>query len=530
MKKSIIISILATLFFIFFCTNATYAMDLWSNMQGKILTKEDDEYYLNEYYAMLEDDNTVGEFDYEGRYVSGKEDYAIHVQYTWLHNLTPLLEQIAQTDLDTICNDNDRVSISHTKNTIEILEPIILNTFLYGNNEVTKCNLSDRKVVLYNGSNAVKTHRSKEAFKKITNSDPEEYVGNKMYPAMRKLNAAYDKKFNIKASESSYSSDDGDKVCINDNYETKFRYTYNQIKAYREAYGDELNLDETSESNLIKRVWDIKTGLKVNIDKGNISLKKYEKVLTRKDLYVAETDSYSSKMCYDIEQIWLYEQLYYDKLKSNNYGWFGTERRDTLIAEWKSMDEEGKHTAFFNKYADYSTPGHVSFPEDEFNKDDLGTANNLDSIKKVEEDGKNYYNEHKNDLSSEDAQNYEEQKNKADDISGEYHHPTKVGDTSTGTTDEAMQNADNFIDSGSNDKINSASLQDLSNSIYNIALIAGIVIAVLVGAILGIKFMTGSVEEKADVKKLLIPYVVGCVVIFGAFGIWKLVVTILSGI
>ena len=42
--------------------------------------------------------------------------------------------------------------------------------------------------------------------------------------------------------------------------------------------------------------------------------------------------------------------------------------------------------------------------------------------------------------------------------------------------------------------------------------------------------MLGSVEEKADIKGLLIPYIVGCIIIFGAFAIWKLVVDILQGI
>ena len=42
--------------------------------------------------------------------------------------------------------------------------------------------------------------------------------------------------------------------------------------------------------------------------------------------------------------------------------------------------------------------------------------------------------------------------------------------------------------------------------------------------------MISSAEEKAEVKKMLIPYIVGCIVVFGGFGIWKLVVNILQGI
>lgn len=42
--------------------------------------------------------------------------------------------------------------------------------------------------------------------------------------------------------------------------------------------------------------------------------------------------------------------------------------------------------------------------------------------------------------------------------------------------------------------------------------------------------MTGSVEQKAKVKDSLVPYVAGCIVIFGAFGIWKMVLTILENV
>lgn len=42
--------------------------------------------------------------------------------------------------------------------------------------------------------------------------------------------------------------------------------------------------------------------------------------------------------------------------------------------------------------------------------------------------------------------------------------------------------------------------------------------------------MLAPVGERAEAKKMLVPYAVGCAVVFGAFGIWKLVVTILQSI
>ena len=96
-------------------------------------------------------------------------------------------------------------------------------------------------------------------------------------------------------------------------------------------------------------------------------------------------------------------------------------------------------------------------------------------------------------------------------------------------TDDFMQGADDFISHGStgDSPIETTELQGMSDMLYNTLLIVAIVIAVIVGLVIGIQFMTGSVAQKAKIKETLIPYVAGCIVIFGAFGIWKLVVNIL---
>lgn len=57
---------------------------------------------------------------------------------------------------------------------------------------------------------------------------------------------------------------------------------------------------------------------------------------------------------------------------------------------------------------------------------------------------------------------------------------------------------------------------------------AGAIIGVLIIVILGIKYMMGSLEEKADYKKSMVPFVVGAIVIFAAPQIAKLIFTILT--
>ena len=42
--------------------------------------------------------------------------------------------------------------------------------------------------------------------------------------------------------------------------------------------------------------------------------------------------------------------------------------------------------------------------------------------------------------------------------------------------------------------------------------------------------MIASAEDKAEIKEALVPYILGCVLIFGAFAIWKIVITILNNL
>lgn len=110
---------------------------------------------------------------------------------------------------------------------------------------------------------------------------------------------------------------------------------------------------------------------------------------------------------------------------------------------------------------------------------------------------------------------------------------TGINGKSDGKTDTSISDiftkADDFIEKGSNSEVLEID-KKMSDVIYNTLFILGTVIAVVVGIVIAIQFMVGSVEQRAKVKETLIAYVVGCVVIFGAFGIWKLVVNVLQGL
>lgn len=112
-----------------------------------------------------------------------------------------------------------------------------------------------------------------------------------------------------------------------------------------------------------------------------------------------------------------------------------------------------------------------------------------------------------------------------------YYRDSNVTTSTTDAgVDDVISDGDSFIGLGKEDRIDVSNLRTFSRNIYNILLTIGIAVAVISGSIIGIKYMLGSVEEKADIKSLLIPYIAGCVIIFGSFAIWKLVVTILQGV
>ena len=66
-------------------------------------------------------------------------------------------------------------------------------------------------------------------------------------------------------------------------------------------------------------------------------------------------------------------------------------------------------------------------------------------------------------------------------------------------------------------------LKITGNHVVSVIAEIGVVISVIVLAILGIKYMLGSVEERAEYKKTLMPYVIGAVLIFGASTIANIV-------
>ncbi len=74
----------------------------------------------------------------------------------------------------------------------------------------------------------------------------------------------------------------------------------------------------------------------------------------------------------------------------------------------------------------------------------------------------------------------------------------------------------------------SGDIQNLGNRIIGVLQAIGIVVSVVVVIVLGIKYMMGSVEEKAEYKKTMMPYLIGAALIFAASTISLMVMNFLT--
>jgi type IV secretory pathway VirB2 component (pilin) len=86
------------------------------------------------------------------------------------------------------------------------------------------------------------------------------------------------------------------------------------------------------------------------------------------------------------------------------------------------------------------------------------------------------------------------------------------------------------LDISPTDTSASSSVKTLGGKIMGVLQTAGIVVAVVILSVLGIKYMMGSASEKAEYKKTMIPYLIGAIFIFAAPTIANIVFQLAEGL
>lgn len=73
-------------------------------------------------------------------------------------------------------------------------------------------------------------------------------------------------------------------------------------------------------------------------------------------------------------------------------------------------------------------------------------------------------------------------------------------------------------------------INNIGNQIITILTVAGASISVVVLIVLGLKYMMGSAEEKAEYKKTMMPYIIGAALVFAASAIAGILYGFLSNV
>ena len=66
---------------------------------------------------------------------------------------------------------------------------------------------------------------------------------------------------------------------------------------------------------------------------------------------------------------------------------------------------------------------------------------------------------------------------------------------------------------------NADTIKNIGNSIIGVLQVVGSIVSVIVLIVIGIQYMLGSVEEKAQYKEKMWPYIVGAIMIFSVLNI-----------
>ena len=90
------------------------------------------------------------------------------------------------------------------------------------------------------------------------------------------------------------------------------------------------------------------------------------------------------------------------------------------------------------------------------------------------------------------------------------------GDYEPGSINEAFNDTEEIV--------------NIASTIIAVIRTVGVVVTVVALLVMGIKYMTGSIEEKADYKKSMIPYLIGVFIFFALSQIIAIIMDLTSQI
>ena len=96
-------------------------------------------------------------------------------------------------------------------------------------------------------------------------------------------------------------------------------------------------------------------------------------------------------------------------------------------------------------------------------------------------------------------------------------------------TEEKTFNPEEYKPDSTNSVSGATQLEKIGNRFSGTIQVIGAIISVVALIMIGIKYIMGSVEEKAEYKETLKPYLIGAILLFGITNLLGIVQSIVSG-
>ena len=97
--------------------------------------------------------------------------------------------------------------------------------------------------------------------------------------------------------------------------------------------------------------------------------------------------------------------------------------------------------------------------------------------------------------------------------------------------DDVMSAGDSFLEADKGGGVTAGTpdegdLKDISNTVSGVLLTIALGVTLISGVMMGINFTIQSVEDKAKIKESMVPWIIGIIISFGAYGIWRITMNI----
>ena len=96
-------------------------------------------------------------------------------------------------------------------------------------------------------------------------------------------------------------------------------------------------------------------------------------------------------------------------------------------------------------------------------------------------------------------------------------------------TEEKTFNPEEYEPTSISSVIGATKLENIGNRIIGIVQVIGSISSVIALILIGIKYVMGSVEEKAEYKQTLKPYLIGAIMVFGITNLLGIIQSIVIG-